>query len=513
MSTAERLDILIVGAGLSGIGTAHHLKSEHPDRSFAILESRPQIGGTWDLFRYPGIRSDSDMHTLGYRFRPWTDAKSIADGASILDYIRSTATESGIDTHIRFGHRVVAADWSAATSTWRVKVIAGETTRFFECSFLVMCSGYYSYDAGYTPELKGIHTFEGRVVHPQQWPEDLDHSGRDIVVIGSGATAVTLVPALAKSAAHVTMLQRSPTYIMSVPSQDVIANTLRRLVGSQLSYRLTRWKNVATAWAVYELSRRCPSIIKAMVRKNVAKHLPVADVDAHFTPSYQPWDQRLCATPDGDLFRSLKSGRASVVTDTIDTFTDVGIRLTSGTTLRADIVVTATGLDLLFFGGIDLRVNGNRVNVAEAFAYKGMMLSDVPNFVYTLGYTNSSWTLKADLVSQYLCRLIDFMDSHGYTSCVPHPDDLTMPRRPLFDFEAGYVKRALDRMPSSGPRAPWRQGMNYIEDVITMRHRAIDDGVLQFHRTEHAQPGQDPSTAENHRPDPSHCETGVSRRS
>lgn len=482
MTSPEQADILIVGAGLSGIGTAYHVMRAFPDRQITILEARDVIGGTWDLFRYPGIRSDSDMHTLGYRFRPWTDAKSIAGGPAILDYIRATATEAGIDEHIRFGHRVVAAEWSSDTSSWRVEVEVGHGTKLFECAFFVMCSGYYSYEAGYTPELPGLESFAGTVVHPQDWPEDLDCNGRQVVVIGSGATAVTLVPALADAGATVTMLQRSPTYIMSVPSQDRIANGLRRLLGATLSYRLTRWKNVATAWGVYELSRRRPGIVKKMVRNNVAAYLPQEQIDAHFTPSYQPWDQRLCAAPDGDLFQALASGRASVCTDRIDSFTPTGIRLTSGAELEADIVVTATGLDLLFFGGVRFRVDGREIDVADTFAYKGMMLSSIPNFVYTLGYTNSSWTLKADLVSQYLCRLIEHMDAHGYRQCVPHLADPGMARRPLFDFDAGYVKRALDRMPSSGSSAPWRQSMNYVRDVVTMRHRPINDGVLRFGR-------------------------------
>lgn len=481
MSRSEHVDVLIVGAGLSGIGAAHHLRSEFPTRKFAILESREAIGGTWDLFRYPGVRSDSDMHTLGYRFRPWTDARSIADGPSILQYIRDTAAEGGIESHVRLGHRVVAADWSSERSEWTVEVRVGEETRYFTCSFLLMCSGYYRYDRGFTPEFPGLKRFKGQIVHPQHWPDDLDYADKRVVVIGSGATAVTLIPALAESAAHVTMLQRSPTYIMSVPSEDGIANGLRRLVGARASYKFTRWKNVWLSWAVYELSRRRPSVVKSMVRKGLADNLPADyDIDTHFTPDYEPWDQRLCAAPDADFFKALSTDRASVVTDRINTFTARGIELESGIELEADIIVTATGLDMLFFGGAALSVDGDAVAVADAFAYKGMMLSGVPNFVYTLGYTNSSWTLKADLVSQYVCRLIAHMDRNGFRQCVPVPDDPAMPRRPLFDFDAGYVKRALDRMPSSGPRAPWRLGMNYAQDVITMRHRAIDDGVLRF---------------------------------
>ncbi len=481
VTTIERVDVLIVGAGLSGIGAAHHLCTSSANRSFAVLESRDAVGGTWDLFRYPGVRSDSDMHTLGYRFRPWTSAKAIADGPSILDYIASTAARTEIASRTRLGHRVVAARWSSTSAVWRVEVRVSEQTVWFECSALMLCSGYYSYDKGYTPTFPGIDSFEGTVVHPQHWPADLDYSNKHVTVIGSGATAVTLVPALAKSGAQVTMLQRSPTYIMSVPSVDKFANAVRRMLGSRLGYRVTRWKNVATAWGVYELSRRRPDMVKAMVRKNVVERLPAGfDVDTHFSPDYQPWDQRLCAAPDGDFFAALSSGHASVATDTIRTFDPEGIQLASGRRIDTDIVVTATGLDLLFFGGIDLIVDGRRVVPADAFSYKGLMLSGVPNLVYTLGYTNSSWTLKADLVSQYLCRLLAHMDKHSYRSVVAVPTDPEMDRRPLFDFDAGYVTRAIDRMPSSGPRAPWRQSMNYYRDVVVLRHRPIDDGVLHF---------------------------------
>lgn len=490
MTAAEHVEVLIVGAGLSGIGMAHHLREAFPRRSLAILEARESVGGTWDLFRYPGVRSDSDMHTLGYRFRPWTDAKSIADGGSILDYIRSTAVESGIQEHIRFGHRVLAADWSSDTARWTVEAVADGRTVSLTCSFLVMCSGYYSYEHGYTPAFPGVESFTGTVVHPQQWPTELDCTNKRVVVIGSGATAVTLVPALAATASHVTMLQRSPTYIMSVPSRDAVANALRKVLGERASYAVTRWKNVVMAWGIYELSRRRPDVVKAMVRKNLVESLPAGyDIDTHFTPTYQPWDQRLCAAPDGDLFATLSTGRAEVVTDAIDTFTPSGISLLSGRTLDADVVVTATGLDLLFFGGATISVDGVEMPTADEFAYKGLMLSNIPNFVYTLGYTNSSWTLKADLVSQFLCRLLRHMEKHGHDSCVPVPRDPHMARRPLFDFDAGYVRRALDRMPSSGSSAPWRQSMNYVRDVVTMRHGSIDDGVLRFGRRRTSDPG------------------------
>ena len=481
--TAEHVDVLIVGAGLSGIGAAHHLQAAFPGKSYRILESRNAIGGTWDLFRYPGVRSDSDMQTLGYRFRPWTQAEAIADGPSILSYVRDTAAQAGIDRHILFGHRVRAASWSTAEARWTVEArreADGESVRF-SCGFLFVCSGYYRYDEGYTPRFDGIERFAGQVVHPQHWPADLDYAGKRVVVIGSGATAVTLVPAMTDKAAHVTMLQRSPTYIITVPSRDPISNGLRKLLGNRMSYPVARWKNVLLQMSIYRLSRRRPQLIKSMIRSGLKRQLPDDyDLDTHFKPRYQPWDQRLCLVPDGDLFKAISRGQVSVVTDQIQAFTESGITLASGRQLGADIIVTATGLNLLLFGGMSLSVDGEPVDPSGTLAYKGMMLSGVPNFAFTVGYTNASWTLKADLVSEYVCRLLRHMDARGYRQCVPVNDDPAVQTRPLLDFAAGYVQRSVHMLPKNGSRAPWQLGMNYAVDVITLRHGRIRDSAMRF---------------------------------
>jgi cation diffusion facilitator CzcD-associated flavoprotein CzcO len=477
------VDVLIVGAGLSGIGAAHHLQTAFPDRTYTILEARDTIGGTWDLFRYPGVRSDSDMHTLGYRFRPWTQAKAIADGPSILSYVRDTAADGGIDRHIRFGHRVVRASWSTVDATWTVEARHDGEPVTITARFLYVCSGYYHYDAGHTPDFPGVERFGGTLVHPQRWPEDLDYSGKNVVVIGSGATAVTLVPAMAEKAAHVTMLQRSPTYIMALPAEDKIANTLRRLVGPKRAYFVARWKNVLMSTFLYQLSRRRPHVVRNLIRKATMRQLPSGyDVDTHFKPRYQPWDQRLCLVPDGDLFRAIRHGRASVVTDRIAEFTESGLRLESGETLPADVVVTATGLRLLAFGGMELSVDGRAVELPKTMAYKGMMLSDVPNFAFTIGYTNASWTLKADLVGEYVVRLLRHMDDRGYDVAVPANDDPSVTERPLLDFDAGYVMRSIDEFPRAGSRAPWQLGMSYAHDVVNLRHGKVNDGAMRFTR-------------------------------
>ncbi|MFC0437768.1 NAD(P)/FAD-dependent oxidoreductase [Kutzneria buriramensis] len=478
---SENLDVLIVGAGLSGVGAAHHIQSAFPHRTYAILEAREAMGGTWDLFRYPGVRSDSDMQTLGYRFRPWTQAKAIADGPSILEYVRETAAEAGIDRHIRYGHRVVGAAWSTEDSRWTVDVESGGETFQLTAKFLYLCTGYYHYDGGYTPTFPGIERFGGTVVHPQQWPEDLDYAGKKVVVIGSGATAVTLVPAMTDKASHVTMLQRSPTYIIAVPGEDPIANRLRGLLGDRLGYRVTRWKNVAVSTLLYQLSQRRPRLVKSLLRKATVKMLPPGyDVDTHFRPRYDPWDQRLCLVPDGDLFRAISSGKASVATDEIADFSETGIRLRSGTELPADVVVTATGLRLLAFGGIRLAVDGREIKLPETMAYKGMMLSGLPNFVFTIGYTNASWTLKADLVSEYTVRLLKHMDANGFRRCVPVNDDPRVSERPLMNFQAGYVQRSVHEFPKSGSRRPWQLSMTYAVDAVQLRRGRVDDGTMQF---------------------------------
>jgi monooxygenase len=480
----EHLDVLIVGAGLSGIGAAHHLQERLPGRSYAILEAREAIGGTWDLFRYPGIRSDSDMHTLGYRFRPWTEEKTIADGPAILEYVRDTAREAGIDRRIRFHHRVLAAEWSSEESRWTVeaeRTDTGETVRL-TCGFLWTCSGYYRYDQGYTPEFPGAERFAGPVIHPQHWPEDLDYEGKRVVVIGSGATAVTLVPAMAEQASHVTMLQRSPTYVLSLPAEDPVAVRLRRFLPPRAVYAIVRWKNVLLQSLIYHLSRRRPQLIKKMIRRGVESSLPQGyDIDTHFEPRYNPWDQRLCLVPDGDLFRTLSRGDASVVTDRVETFTERGLKLESGKELEADVIVTATGLSLLFLGGMELSVDGEPVDVPQTMAYKGMMLGGVPNFAFTVGYTNASWTLKADLVSEYVCRLLAHMDAHGYVSSRPEPDP-SVAETPLLDFNSGYVLRSLDDLPKQGEREPWKLRQNYVLDIRSIRRGAIDDGTLKFSR-------------------------------
>ena len=482
-SALDHVDVLIVGAGLSGIGAACHLKASSPGKTIAILEARDAMGGTWDLFRYPGIRSDSDMYTLGYCFRPWEDAKSIADGPSILRYIRETARDHGIDSKIRFGHRVVRTEWSSADARWTVeaeRTDTGETVRL-TCGFLLMCTGYYRYDEGFTPDFEGIDRFAGQVIHPQHWPEDLDYTGKRVVVIGSGATAVTLVPAMAERAAHVTMLQRSPGYVVSLPGQDPLARLLQRLLPAKLAYSIVRWKNVLLTTLFFQLSRRRPKVAKAMIRKGVEKRLPQDyDIDTHFKPRYNPWDQRVCLVPDGDLFEALGEGSASMVTDRIERFTKKGLKLESGAELEADIIVTATGLQLLPLGGITIAVDGRDVNLSETVGYKGMMFSGVPNLAVTLGYTNASWTLKCDLTCKYICRLLNYMDAHGYTQCTPRAPDPSVPTQPFIDLMSGYVLRSIDSFPKQGDRTPWRLHQNYARDIVMLRRSALDDEVMEF---------------------------------
>ncbi|MDT4811289.1 FAD-containing monooxygenase EthA [compost metagenome] len=477
------VDVLIVGAGLSGIGAACHLQAQCPGRSYAILEGRERSGGTWDLFRYPGVRSDSDMYTLGYVFRPWTQAKAIADGPSILQYVRDTARQHGIDDKIHYQHRVVRAAWSSADACWTVDVEQGADKQLVQwrCNFLFLCSGYYRYEAGYTPDFAGMADFKGRIVHPQHWPADLDHSGQRVVVIGSGATAMTLVPAMAKTAAHVTLLQRSPTYVVARPAEDPIANRLRRLLPAMAAYRLTRWKNVTLGMLFFRLARRKPARVKRMLLGGVRHALgPGYDIATHFTPRYNPWDQRLCLVPDGDLFAALNAGRASMVTDHIDTFTPEGLRLKSGRVLEADIVVTATGLELQVLGGIELSVDGRRVDPAATFNYKGMMYSDVPNLASSFGYTNASWTLKCDLTCAYVCRLLNHMHKHGWRQCTPHNAGPDLSPEPWIDFSSGYVQRSLDKFPKQGTHTPWKLHQNYLRDILLLRLGRVDDGVMAF---------------------------------
>jgi monooxygenase len=483
----EHVDVLIVGAGLSGIGAAHHLQSNCPGKTFALLESRDRVGGTWDLFRYPGIRSDSDMYTLGYSFRPWTEAKAIADGPSILNYIRETSSDGNIDRHIRFNHRVERADFSTADARWTVEATRTDTdtgaqeTVLISCGFLLVCTGYYDYEQGYTPDFPGIERFAGRVVHPQQWSDDVEYAGKRVVIIGSGATAVTLVPAMAKAAAHVTMLQRSPTYIVSRPGEDAIANFLRRTLSARVAYPIVRWKNVLLTMLSVQLSKRWPKAMRAFVRRGVERQLPADfDVDTHFNPKYGPWTQRLCMVPDGDLFRALSDGSASIETDRIDTFTEDGIRLASGKELDADVIVTATGLNLLALGGMELALDGREVDISRSTSYKGMMLSGVPNMALTSGYTNASWTLKADLVCEYVCRLLNHMDAHGYQQCMPQARDPRPDDEPFIDLKSGYVLRSIDRFPKQGANAPWRLHQNYALDILNLKRGQLEDGAMEF---------------------------------
>ena len=481
----EHVDVLIVGAGLSGIGSACHLKTNCPDKTFAILEARDAIGGTWDLFRYPGIRSDSDMFTLGYSFKPWESGKAIADGPDILGYVRETAREHDVERHIRFQHRVVRADWSSADQHWTVEVERTDSGETFTltCGFVFGCTGYYRYDEGYTPELKGVETFQGPVIHPQHWPEDLDYAGKRVVVIGSGATAMTLVPAMAESAAHVTMLQRSPGYVLSLPAKDPIANLLRKVLPANAAYQLVRLKNVGLTTGFFNLSRKFPKFVRGAIRAGVKRRLPKDyEVDTHFKPKYNPWDQRVCLVPDGDLFRAIKKGKASMATGRIDTITATGVRLESGEELEADILITATGLNLLMMGGITASVDGEEVVPSERVAYKGMMLSGVPNFAMALGYTNASWTLKCDLVGEYVCRLLNHMDEHGYTQATPRAPDPALPREPFIDLMSGYVLRSIDELPKQGDRRPWRLHQNWLKDILLLRRGEIEDEGIEFSR-------------------------------
>ena len=480
--TTPYFDVLIVGAGLSGIGAAVHLQQHCPGHRYAIVEARSRLGGTWDLFRYPGIRSDSDMYTMGYHFKPWPDAKSIADGPSILAYVEATAREHGVDRHIRYGQRLVQADWSTPDACWSVQVQAADGTRStLRCNFLLMCPGYYRYDRGHTPALPGIEQFAGRVVHPQFWPQDLDTTGQRIVIIGSGATAVTLLPSLARTAAHVTMLQRSPTWIVSRPSVDKLAEALRRWLPAGAAYTLNRWKRVLLGMYFYRMCQRKPDGVGRWLLAQLKPQLPPGfDIERHFHPRYKPWEQRLCLVPDGDFFAALREGRASVATDTIEGFSAHGVRLQSGEELPADIVVTATGLELQVLGGAQLVVDGRPVDPAQCVSYKALMLSGVPNLASITGYTNASWTLKSDLSAEYVCRLLNHLRARGLRQCTPTLTDPDMPLAEAFDFSSGYIQRALHLFPKRGMKAPWLLKQNYVHDLMTLRHGRIDDGALVF---------------------------------
>lgn len=480
----EHIDVLVVGAGISGIGAGFHLQDKCPGKSWTILEGRPNLGGTWDLFRYPGIRSDSDMYTLGYDFKPWTNPKAIADGPAILEYLNETAREYGIDKKIRYNHYVNGASWSSDEGKWTVDVEDRESgeTRLFTCHFLFMCTGYYNYEHGYEPEFPGRHQFEGTVVHPQKWTEDIDYANKRVVVIGSGATAVTLVPEMAKQAAHVTMLQRSPTYVVSAPGRDAMAKKLGGVLGDRIASSIVRWRNILGGLLLFRMSRKRPERIRKMILDMVRKEMgPDYDVDTHFTPSYNPWDQRMCLVPDADLFSAIKMGLAEVVTDTIETFTPHGIKLTSGRELEADLVVAATGLEMQLMSDLAITVDGKAMDPAQSMSYKAMMFSDIPNLATSFGYTNASWTLKADLTCKYVCRLINHMDKNGYTRCVPRvTPEAEAETEPFIDFSSGYVQRALDKFPRQGSKAPWKVYQNYLLDKVALGYASVTDDAMEF---------------------------------
>ncbi len=483
--SVEHLDVLIVGAGISGIAAGYYLQKRSPSRNYAILEARNDLGGTWSLFRYPGVRSDSDMFTLGYSFRPWEDARSIAEGPAILEYLRATAQHFGIDRQIRFGHRVISASWSSTENRWTIEAEVGESREpvRLTCHFLFMCSGYYSYREGYLPDFAGRDDFQGVLVHPQNWPADLDHRDRRVVVIGSGATAVTLVPALAETAAHVTMLQRSPSYILSIPAEDHAARSIRRYLPGQMGHRLIRWKNILLSMYLYRFCRRKPAEAKALLRRGLTRHLPPEmDLDTHFQPRYDPWDQRLCFVPDGDFFRALRSGRASMVTDEVERFLPKGIQLKSGREIPADIIVTATGLNLLAWGGLRLEVDGEVLEPSRCLTYRGVMLGNVPNAAFCAGYANNSWTLRAELTAQYVCRLLNHMKRRGYNRCVARCDLNPDVGRDLLPLMSGYVRRGSGALVKQGPQPPWIMPQNYLRDLLNLRWTRLNDGVLKFTR-------------------------------
>ena len=486
----EHLDVLIIGAGLSGIGAACHLQRLCPNRSYAILEGRERLGGTWDLFRYPGIRSDSDMYTMGYSFRPWTEPTAIAHGSSILKYLQDTAREYGVDQKIRYSHRVVGAAWSTPHARWTVDIEQGPDKERLQisCNFLFSCSGYYRYDSAYQPQFPGMEQFGGRIVHPQFWTSDIDYAGKHVVVIGSGATAVTLVPSMAKDAAHVTVLQRSPTYVVARPAEDPLATRLHGLLPTRLVSRLTRWKRVLLGMYFFNLCKRQPEKVKRLLLGGVRAYLPKANLERDFTPSYKPWDQRLCLVPDGDYFLALRSGRASIVTDEIERFTETGILLKSGQELPADLIVSATGLELVPLGGMQLSLDGTPVDLSKTLGYKGMMYRDLPNLASVTGYTNASWTLKADLVCEYVCRLLNHMQRHGLRQCAPRLNDPSISEQPWMNLSSGYVQRAMEKFPKQGSKAPWRLYQNYIRDLLALKFGKLNDGVMEFSGAQAALP-------------------------
>lgn len=480
----DHFDVIIVGAGISGVGAACHLQKECPGKSFAILEARDAIGGTWDLFRYPGIRSDSDMFTLGYGFHPWRNDKVIADGPSIKSYVTATAREHGIDRHIRFGTRVASMDFDTRRARWTVETSTPEGPKTYTCNFLWMCSGYYRYSSGYTPDFPGTERFRGEIVHPQLWPENFDYAGKKIVIIGSGATAVTLLPAMTDKAAHVTMLQRSPTWFYNLPFRSNLVATMAKILGPAVAFRLVRWHRIVFQQIMYKLMRANPKGAGERLLKHVREQLPEGyDVEKHFHPRYNPWDQRLCVVPDGDLFKAINDGKASVETDEIETFTEYGLKLKSGKELDADIIITATGLSLVAMGGADASVDGRKIDLGKTFTYRGFACSGLPNIAFVFGYTNSSWTLRADLISKYVCRLLNYMEARGVDMATPVNEDPDLKPEPFLNLSSGYILRAAERLPKQGDKAPWRNPQSYFRDVFTLRFGRIDDGVMKFSKS------------------------------
>lgn len=481
--TQNHFNVIVVGAGISGIGAGYYLQKKCPNKSFVILEGRDNIGGTWDLFRYPGIRSDSDMNTMGFRFKPWMGVKSIADGPSILSYLEETVKENDLNKKIHFNQWVNEASWSSEDAQWTVQAENKKTQELqdFTCDFLFLCGGYYNYEEGYTPHFAGRENFLGQIIHPQKWPKNLDYKNKKVVVIGSGATAVTIIPTMAEEAAHVTMLQRSPTYFLSAPDEDPVGNFLRKIISSKLTYKLVRWKNIRFQWWFFQKCRKFPKKVKEFLIKQVREELgPNYDIETHFTPKYNPWEQRMCLVPNGDFFNAINAGKASVITDHIDRFTKKGIKLKSGGEVEADLIVTATGLNLEVCNGIKLEVDNNEVDISKTMTYKGMMFSDVPNLVATFGYTNASWTLRADLTSEYVCRLLNFMDKKGYANCCPRTAEHVEPDGDWLDFTSGYVKRSMHKFPKQGSRDPWRNTQNFPKDVLAIRWGNIDNKELKF---------------------------------
>ncbi|MCI4669595.1 MAG: NAD(P)/FAD-dependent oxidoreductase [Bacteroidia bacterium] len=476
----EKYDVVIVGAGLSGIGAAYHLQDKCPGKSYAVLEARESMGGTWDLFKYPGVRSDSDMYTLGFSFYPWRDPKAIADGPAILSYIKETAAHFGIDDHIKYKHKVVHASWSSPKKCWTLDVRVGEEYREMECNFLFMCSGYYSYEEGHRPQFPEEAVFEGPIIHPQKWDKDLDYRDKEVVIIGSGATAVTLLPELAQKASRVTMLQRTPTFIMNLPSEDGFANTAKKLLPAQWAHGLARWKNILLSMLMYQLSKKWPDYIRKSLQKAAQKELKEKYKQEDFDPPYDPWDQRLCLVPDNNLFEAIKGGNAHITTDQIEKFIPEGIQLASGKRLKADIVVAATGLKLQLFGGMSLDKDGEALNINDEYAYRGVMVSNFPNFAVAVGYTNASWTLKCDLNCVYVTRVINQMDKAGKQMVVPRIGAHDRAEEDLIDLSAGYIQRGKHLLPKQGKEQPWKIHQNYLKDLRLIKRGSVDDGCLEY---------------------------------